>query len=268
MRLEHELRYATGAWRRLRLSLLRLDMKRIEGRMAKKSPHLVFASVRDREAVVGRDGDGAIIPQAVDLAHWTRRTYEPEPNAIVFTGVMNYRPNHDAAMFLATEILPLVREEVPEARVYIVGRSPLPELIDAVRDDPSVIVAGRPADMRTYFERATIACAPLRFASGMQFKVLEALAMEVPMVTMPAAADGLRIDGAEPPLLVGENAQELADGLVSLLRDADERSRLAAEGRSFIENHFTWQRSSSKLEAMLLEAAGQRSESGEAAYAG
>lgn len=254
LRVAGEMRYATLS-RRLWLLLRYLEIKRIERKVVRKTPHLAFASVRDREAMVGSGETGEIIPQAVDLEYWTRRSNHPEPSSIVFTGVMSYPPNHDAALLLTEKILPLVKREVPEAALYIVGRDPLPALLKATQDNPSVTVTGQPDDMRTYFELATVCCAPVRFASGMQFKVLEALAMEVPMVTTPVAADGLRIDGAEPPLVIGRDERELADGLVRLLRREDERRRLAAEGRRFVEDHFVWARSTEKLERMLTDAA-------------
>ncbi len=206
--------------------------------------------------MVGSEELGVLIPQAVDLRHWTRRSREPETDTVVFTGAMDYPPNHDAALRLINEVLPLVRQVIPEVKAYIVGRDPLPALEETARRLPWVTVTGQPDDMRDYFERATVACAPLRFASGMQFKVLEALAMEVPMVTTAVAADGLRIDGQEPPLLVGADSAELADGVVRLLQDADERRRVARAGRRFVEEHFSWDRSVEKLEELLFEAAG------------
>ena len=82
------------------------------------------------------------------------------------------------------------------------------------------------------------------------------------MVTTPAAADGLRIDGEVPPLVVGEDEHELANGIINLLRRDNERARLAAEGRRFIETHFVWARSVEKLEKMWVDAAAQTGSGG------
>lgn len=255
LRIRGEIRNARLS-RKLWLALRYLEMKHIQGKLVAKTPFLAFASERDRTEMVGSEKLGVLIPQAVDLTHWTRRSSEPEKDTVVFSGAMDYPPNHDAALRLINEVLPLVRQVIPDVKAYIVGRDPLPALEEAARPLPWVTVTGKPDDMRDYFERATVACAPLRFASGMQFKVLEALAMEVPMVTTSVAADGLWIDGQEPPLLVGADSAALADGVVRLLQDEDERRRVARAGRRFVEEHFSWDRSVEKLEELLLAAAG------------
>lgn len=256
LRVRGEMRYANLA-RRLWLLMRYLEVRRVEQKLVRKTPQLAFASIRDREAMLGPADGGEIIPQAVDLGYWTRRTHNPRPNSIVFTGVMSYPPNHDAALYLIEKVLPLVRQSISNIEVFIVGRNPLPSLLEAARRYPEVTITGEPKDMRTYFELATVCCAPVRFASGMQFKVLEALAMEVPMVTTPVAADGLCIDGEAPPLVLAENENEMADGIIHLMRRDDERARLAAEGRRFIEKHFVWGRSVEKLEAMCVDAVAQ-----------
>ena len=254
LRVTGEMRYAVAA-RRLWLLLRWLEVRQIERKLVRKTPYLAFASIRDQKAMLGHTALGEIIPHGVDLAHWTRQYQHPRPNPIAFTGAMNYPPNHDAALRLIEHVLPRVMRAIPNVEVLIVGRDPLPALQAAAQRHPNVIITGQPDDMRTYFERATVCCAPLRFASGMQFKVLEALAMEVPMVTTAAAADGLCIDGERPPVVLGANEQELAEGLIHLLQHPDERSRLAIEGRRYVARHFSWQRAIDKLENLWQEAA-------------
>jgi glycosyltransferase involved in cell wall biosynthesis len=110
-------------------------------------------------------------------------------------------------------------------------------------------------DVRPYLEQATVCVGPLRFASGVQNKLLEALAMEVPVVTTPVAADGLRVEGGEqPPVLVADGEKEFAESVVYLLTQTKDRSRLAAEGRHFVKNHFNWSHSAKMLEEMCLTA--------------
>ena len=134
-----------------------------------------------------------MVPNAVDLDYWTRSTPAQPTGAaprVVMTGVMDYPPNHDAAMRLAERIMPSVREEVPDAELVIAGRDPGPELRAAGDAHPWLTVTGALPDLRPEMERGAVYCAPLRFASGIQNKLLEALAMEVPVVTTPVVADG------------------------------------------------------------------------------
>jgi hypothetical protein len=249
LRVTGEMHYA-GAARRLWLFLRWLEVRRIEKQLVRKTLYLAFASIRDQVAMLGHTGVGEIIPHGVDLQHWTRRTHHPWPNTIAFTGVMNYPPNHDAALWLIEKILPRIERAIPDVKVLIVGRDPLPALREAAGRRPNVTLTGQPEDMRTYFEQATVCCAPVRFASGMQFKVLEALAMEVPMVTTAVAANGLCVDGEQPPVVLGANAVKLAEAVIRLLQCPVERARLALEGRRYVARHFVWERSIEKLEKL------------------
>ena len=131
-----------------------------------------------------------------------------------------------------------------------------PALIKKARHHSDVTVTGFVDDLRPYLEGATVFAAPLRYGSGTQNKVLEAMAMEVPVITTPLVAAGLRVDGGEaPPVVVTDGENSFAESIVSLLRQEKERSRLAIGGRQFMENHFTWSRSAEQLEKMCLAAA-------------
>jgi glycosyltransferase involved in cell wall biosynthesis len=113
-------------------------------------------------------------------------------------------------------------------------------------------------DVRPYLEQACVYVAPIRYASGLQNKILEALAMEVPVVTTPIVVDGLRGGrGGEPPVRTAEAVDEVAASILTLLEDDGERRRLAADGRRFVEAEFDWSRGAGRLEAMCLTAIGE-----------
>ncbi len=230
--------------------------RRLEERLARKTPYRFFISARDRENLLGPSDRSVIVPQGVDYDYWKRSSPPLGRNCIVFSGVMSYPPNADAAVFLLDTILPLVRRVLPELEVLIVGRDPLPELVNVAQHYPDVTVTGAVDDIRPYLERADVFVAALRFASGVQNKVLEAMSMEVPVVTTPVVAAGLGVDGVEPQLVIGQNAEEIATGIIRLLAHAEERARLSTEGRRFVEAHCSWSRSAEKLEELCLTAAG------------
>jgi glycosyltransferase involved in cell wall biosynthesis len=254
LRLRGELAVAAPR-RRPALALRLAEIERIERRLVARTPHLLFASERDRAALGSERG--VVVPNGIDLEQWTRQAPPASAPTIAFSGVMAYRPNHDAALRLVTELLPRVRERVPAAGAVLAGRDPLPALrAAATAAGGDVTVTGASPDLRPHLESAAVYCAPLRFASGIQNKLLEALAMEMAVVTTPVAAAGLRVDGEEPPLLVAEDDEGLAAALARLLEDPAERERLAREGRRFVERHFSWARSIALLEGALREAAG------------
>jgi len=241
---------AASAWiRRPKLALRAAQLSYIERRLVAHTPHLLFASERDRVAVARRGG--AVVPNGVDLAYWTRRGPPQSEPVVAFTGVLAYGPNHDAALRLATRVMPLLRERVPDARLLIAGRDPRPDLCAVAAAQPGVSLVHSPADLRPELERAAVYCAPLRFAAGIQNKLLEALAMELPVVAAEVAAAGLRISGADPPLVVADDDGSLAATLADLLTDPARRAELGAAGRRYVETHFSWERSAAAVDAAL-----------------
>lgn len=232
------------------------ELKRIERTLARITPNIFFTSVRDMRALMGDGNHGEVIPVGVDCTEF-RRTEPSLPDTIVFVGVMDYSPNHDAAMLLGARILPRIRREVPTARVLIVGRNPKPELLRKARHWPNFNVLGTVEDVRTYLGQATVFAAPIRFASGTQNKVLEAMAMEVPVVTTSTVAEGLRVSPQiSLPLCVADNVEQFADSVIGLLRSPQQRDRLGMQGRAFVERHFAWDDSAQKLENICMRAVG------------
>jgi glycosyltransferase involved in cell wall biosynthesis len=248
-------------WLRPRLFFHYLRARRLEERLARKTPYRFFISARDRENLLGPSDQSVIVPQGVDYDYWKRSLPPSGRNCIVFSGVMSYPPNADAALFLLDTILPLVRRVFPELEVLIVGRDPLPELMKVAQRYPDVTVTGAVDDIRQYLERADVFVAALRFASGVQNKVLEAMSMEVPVVTTPVVAAGLCVDGVEPQLVIGKNAEDIAACILRLLANSEERARLSTEGRRFVEAHCSWSHSAEKLERLCRAAAGHVTES-------
>lgn len=226
---------------------------------------MAFVSHRDREAIVPSSGPpeaGAeVVSIGVDQSFWRRRLWPTPSNELVFAGIMSYGPNEDAARVLIDRILPLVKRSVPDARVVIVGRDPSASLCRRAESDPSVTVTGFVDDVRPYLENASLATVPLRYGAGVQNKVLEAMAMEVPVVTTPMVAEGLQVDGeGGVPVKVAARERDFAEAIVKLLARDDERARLAAQGRRFVEQNYDWAHSARKLERMCEQAVCEWSE--------
>ncbi|UCE03525.1 MAG: glycosyltransferase [Candidatus Latescibacterota bacterium] len=235
-----------------------LQVKGIEKRLLKRSPHRAFISARDRDAVLGRSSGAMVVANGVDRSYWHRqRGSRPRDHCIIFTGVMDYAPNEDAALLLIEKIVPLMRRAIPDLEVVIAGRDPSMRLQERARNVPGVQVTGFVEDMRPYLERAAVFVAPLRFAAGMQNKVLEAMAMQMPVVATPVVADGLRTGSEDAPVRVADDILEFAEATVHLLKHSAQRDAVAMQARRFVEKHFSWKNSARLLEQMCLAAAGQ-----------
>jgi glycosyltransferase involved in cell wall biosynthesis len=250
MRIAHRMRYANKTklpWLMWRF----VQAKRTEKKMVKKTPHVAFITSRDRAAILGPRSAAAILPNMVDLKYWKRRSYQQQPNCIMYSGGMDYRPNIDGALVLIKQIVPILRNSIDNLQVLIVGRDPAKELIAAAQGQKDIVITGAVDDMRPYFERTFVYVAPLRYASGQQNKLIEAMAMEVPVVTTRVAAEGMRFDdGEEVPVIVADDQQHFAESVINLLGDAERSAELAKEGRRFIERHFVRSNSLGVLENM------------------
>jgi glycosyltransferase involved in cell wall biosynthesis len=250
LRIHGRMRYAH--W--LRLPVLWLEyqqVRHVEQQLIEKSTHLLFATARDRAALLDSSCTHAtVVPNGVDISFWARTSGTLGKNTIVFTGAMDYAPNTDAALFLIDAILPLVRASIPDVKLLIVGRDPPAKLRASA--DPSVDVTGYVDDVRPYLDRATVFAAPLRFGVGIQNKLLEALAMELPVVASPLAAEGLCTeDGEWPPLQVASDPASFAEALIGLLNAhaVDPAPNIA--GRDFVQRNFVWSHSGAMLDHVL-----------------
>ncbi len=170
---------------------------------------------------------------AVELQHFTTA-----PCKLVFSGAMDYWPNIEGAVWFAEQIFPLVRQQVPAASFCIAGRNPAPT-VRALEKIPGVEVTGTVADMRAYLASATICVVPLLIARGIQNKILEAMAMERPVVATRGAATGTcAVDGEE--LLIVDDAKTMAAAIVDLLHDETRRREMGRKARAYVEREHSW----------------------------
>ncbi len=150
---------------------------------------------------------------------------------MVFSGVFNYAPNAEGALWFAREVWPLVRAALPRARFTLAGASPTRTIRALAAADSSIEVTGRVADMRPYLWRSAVSVAPIFQARGVQNKVLEAVAAGLPVVVTQAVWDGLPPD-VFPACRLAASAESFAQAVVELLSLSPvERRRMAARAR-------------------------------------
>lgn len=188
-----------------------------------------------------------IIPNGVDHEFFKPRQEEKRYD-IVFTGNMSYAPNVNAVEYLATEILPLVWKQVPEAKMYIAGATPDPKVKRVACE--RIIVSGWLDDIRDAYAQSKVFIAPMRIGTGLQNKLLEAMSMGLPAITTPLANASL---GAKPgeEILVGDNASALAQHIVTLLTDQEKARQIAQAGLEFTNRVYDWGKSTEILEQAM-----------------
>jgi len=209
----------------------------------------------DREARLVREicpsADVQVIANGVDQDYFTP-TFQSDSGAsptISFTGDMSYFPNEQAVVFFAREVLPLIREAIPEARFLIVGRQPTRNVL-RLQTIAGVEVTGYVPDVRPYLAKSQVSVAPFCIAAGIQNKVLEAMSSCLPVVATSRIAQSLPASVAEM-VEFGDTPQELASKVVQLLRDPECRQRVGAESRKRVGNEYNWRKSLDRLLALL-----------------
>lgn len=174
---------------------------------------------------------------------------------LVFVGSMDWRPNQDAVMFFASEILPLLRHRLPGITVSIVGRNPPPE-IERLDGKNGIHVTGTVDDVRTYYQQAAASIVPLRVGGGSRLKILESLSIECPVISTTIGAEGLNVVDGETVLLA-DTAEEFADCVVRLVNDRALAQHLAENGRKLAESEYGWDALARRMERFLVQLVSQ-----------
>ncbi|GAA4497507.1 glycosyltransferase [Hymenobacter ginsengisoli] len=190
-----------------------------------------------------------IVPNGIALDYFQPQPLAPKTHDLLFCGNMGYHPNVDAACWLAEEIVPLVQQQHPGASLLVAGTSPAPR-VRALASRPGVQVSGWLPDIRTAYAGARVFVAPMRVGTGLQNKLLEAMAMQLPCVTTPLANNALRGTPGHH-LLVASEAPALAEALVGLLANQPAAAQLAAAGRTFVAETYDWATATKKLENLF-----------------
>lgn len=231
-------------------------LSRYEVEVAKAFDHSVFVSEKEANLFKQRIKDRGIsvIPNGVDLDYFDPDRYAgicSKQTSIVFTGVMDYFPNVDAVKYFCTEIFPLVRESFPEAWFFIVGRNPTRQ-VKKLGLQHNVTVTGSVPDIRSYLEMAKIFVAPFRIARGIQNKILEAMAMGIPVVGTSEAFQGVKATMSDG-IRIADEPKGFAREVLTFLNNPELRQLCSLQSRRYVQRHHQWQECGILLESLLQE---------------
>jgi sugar transferase (PEP-CTERM/EpsH1 system associated) len=188
-------------------------------------------------------------PNGVDSAYFAPSSEPYDPDLIAFVGRMDYFPNQQCMQDFCTQVLPLIKAKRPSVKLEIVGADPSPA-IRQLGDIEGVTVTGSVPDVRPHVTRAALTVAPLRIARGTQNKILEAMAMGVPVVCSSLAAGGVDAEAGHH-LLTADAPRDLCDSIVRVLSDPHLRHRLADAGRARVLSNHAWPNSMRRLDAII-----------------
>jgi sugar transferase (PEP-CTERM/EpsH1 system associated) len=228
-------------------------LRRYEAELIAAGSPCLVVSERERSALGGAPAL-RVVPNGIDADAFPYREDGRAPARLVFGGNLGYFPNVDAVSWLVDDILPRVQVAQPDAELRLVGARP-GRAVRALAGRPRVSVAGDVPAMAPELAAGTVAVIPLRAGSGLQNKVLEAMAVGTPVVATPRAIAGLAVRPGEH-LLVADDAAGLAAATLVLLADPARARALARAARALVERAYRWEDAVAGVEAAWRDAAG------------
>lgn len=187
-----------------------------------------------------------ILPNGVDLDFFKAKNHDYSINdKIIFTGNMDYAPNVDACVYFVNDIFPTIVDKVPTVKFFIVGQKPVNKILNL--QSKNVIVTGFIKEINKEYNNSAVAISPVRFGAGTLNKVLEPMAMGIPVVSTEVGFKGLGIESGEGVILANET-KDFADAVVKLLMNKNYRKEIGMKGLNVIKEKFNWDKITKLLE--------------------
>lgn len=227
--------------------LLRLEAKRLkryESVMFDYFNHHTIISKQDQELIFLEDRDViAVIPNGIDVNYFSPRDQEKKYD-LLFNGNMQYEPNVVGAIYIAKKILPIVHKTHPNVNLLISGTSPTKE-VQALANE-HVTVSGWMKDIRDAYGAAKVFIAPMQIGTGLQNKLLEAMAMKIPSITSKLANNALKAV-TEKEIIIGNTPEEYAKAIIDLLEQKEFAKNIGENGYNYVTKTFNWETSTKAL---------------------
>ena len=230
---------------------------RMEQKRLARYEENIFPYFDNKTIITGVDRDLIPHPQHDEIhviangVDFEKFSYNGEPKEfdLIFTGNMSYPPNVDAAEFIVKQIFPKLRERFPDLTVVLAGANPSQKVL-ALRQN-GVIVTGWVDSMADYYAKSKIFIAPMHLGTGLQNKLLEAMAMRLPCITSPLAGKPLSnvVDGKE--IIICNTVTGYVDAVSILLNNPDKYAEISANGYDFVKNNYNWETMTAKLERVI-----------------
>lgn len=192
-----------------------------------------------------------ILPNGIDTAIFNSDYHDYRiNNRIIFTGNMDYFPNTDAAVYFSKEIFPEILKKYPNVKFYIVGQKPPKKVLELQSEN--IIVTGFVKSIADNYRASSIAVSPVRVGAGTLNKVLEPMAMGLPVVSSSIGFEGIgAVHGEE--IILANDKKEFVDSIVNLLSDQSYRRQIGENGKNLVTQNFGWDKVSDRLESYFYQ---------------
>jgi len=191
-----------------------------------------------------------VVSNGVDVEWFAEKERQlPAAPTVLSVGTFNWLPNVEAVNFLVHDVWPLIKKEMPQTKLWIVGNAPTPEVFEYQKKDTSITITGGIPDIRDAFLGAHVLVAPVFSGKGTRYKILEAMASGTPVVATDLAVEGLGVTNGVH-VLTGKNAAEIADLTLQVLRSPELQRKLGENGKKFVQERYDWHYIAQKLDGI------------------
>jgi len=193
------------------------------------------------------------IATGVDTDYYAPIDGVEEPGTIVFLGSMDWMPNIDGVLYFVRSVYPMIKSALPEVRLHIVGRDPVPSIVRLAEEDSSVSVTGAVEDTRPYVARASCAIVPIRVAGGTRIKIYEMMAMAKAVVSTTIGAEGLEYHAGED-IVIEDDPERSAAAVIRLLKNEGARRAIGRRARAYVASRCSWDSVAERFMGLLERA--------------
>lgn len=218
-----------------------LKLRHYEKHVSGKFDWCVVVSETDKKMLAELSGDRnfVVVPNGVDVDYFHPNGALVRANSLIWVGSMQSPYNADAVDYFLRDIWPHIKAEIPDVIIHFVGASPTKLLQKTASEDKNIRVLGYVEDVRPFMAEAAVFVAPIRSGSGTKIKVLNAMAMKMPVITTAVGAEGINAVNHKD-ILIADDHHDFAFKTIQMLRNPDRAKELGENGRKVIETHYDW----------------------------
>ena len=229
-------------------------IEKFEGGVIRSYPLTIAVSIDDRDHFLNIYGGNNIdyITTGVDTDYFNPNGNNENPNSILFLGSMDWMPNIDAVLYFAEKIFPLIRQEIDNAELIIVGKNPVDSIKRLGETNQNIIVTGTVSDTRPYIRSASCTVVPIRIGGGTRIKIYELMSMAKAVVATTIGAEGLSYKDGEN-IIIEDDPENFSQAVVKLLRDEHYRFSIGEKAREHVIANCSWNKVTDKFINLLSE---------------
>lgn len=227
--------------------LFSVILKNTELHAIKKFDYLLICSEVEKKffSQYVKESNISVIPNGANIPRFTNPKKE-ETNTIIFMGHLGYQPNVEGLKYYINNIHQKVREQIPDAKLVILGKDAPEWLKRVAKSDPSITLKGFVRDVKPYIEDAKVCICPVLSGSGTRLKILEYMAMGKPVVSTSIGAEGILMKNNQH-ILLADTEEQFSKNIVKLFTDDKLAQELGSDARKFIKKNYTWEAITNKL---------------------